>query len=132
MFLVAVCNLQASRFCGQCASYISETLGTALSLEYFAGTFDESGTLDESQFRRLRSVVEQTLVDSSTVVVLDGLDESASCSRYIMREAIHGKHKLLLTSRPYGVRTEDRLVDLVVEHKGLSLQQMRSFSSQLL
>ena len=68
LFLVVVCNLQESRFRGQCASYISETLGTALSLECF------SGTLEESQFRRVRSVVEQTLVDSSTLVVLDGLD----------------------------------------------------------
>ena len=76
--------------------------------------------------------MEQTLVDESTLVVLDGLDESASCSSYILQEAIHGKHKLLLTSRPYGVRSEDRQVDLVVEHKGLSLQQMRSFSSKLL
>ena len=39
---------------------------------------------------------------------------------------------LLLTSRPYGVQSERRLVDLVVEHKGLNPEQVRNFAGHLL
>ena len=114
LFLVAVCNLQISRFRGSYTNYVSETLGSAIALECL------NGTLGESRFRRVRSVVELTLAEASTLVILDGLDESLSCSRYILDEATYGCHKLLQTSRPYGVKTKPDTVDLVVEHKGLS------------
>ena len=126
LYLAAVCNLQERCYRGQRASYMLETLGTALALECFCGV------MVGSKFRRLRSVVERTLDKSSTLVILDGLDESSSSSRYILQEAKYGKHKLLLTSRPYGVRSEWQIANLVVEHKGLSPQQMRSFSSKVL
>ena len=68
--------------------------------------------------------------EPSTLAILDGLDESASCGRYILDEAKAGMLKLMMTSRPYGVGSECRLVDLVVWHKGLSGRQLRSSSTR--
>ena len=45
---------------------------------------------------------------------------------------MNGKHKLLLTSRPYAVGKKKDIADLVVHHKGLSPRQVRYFASQLL
>ena len=65
-------------------------------------------------------------------MILDGLDERFGCSRHILQDAKGGQHLLLLTSRPYGVQSERRVVDLVVEHKGLNPEQVRSFANHLL
>ena len=114
LYMIAINRLQESRYLAPSASYIAETLGTAIALECFPGL------RAESKFRRVRWVIEQTLSDPSTLVILDGLDERAGCSRHILQEAMGGPHKLLLTSRPYGIQSKHRDVDLVVEHKGLS------------
>ena len=114
LYMIAVNRLQESRYLAPSASYIAETLGTAIALECFPGL------RAESKFRRVRWVIEQTLSDPSTLVILDGLDERSGCSRLILQEAMGGPHKLLLTSRPYGIQSERRDVDLVVDHKGLS------------
>ena len=57
--------------------------------------------------------------DATTLVVLDGLDESAGCSVKILDEAKRGSHLLLVTSRPYGVESERKTADLQVFHKGV-------------
>ena len=76
---------------------------------------------------RLRKIVEETLKKPTTLVVLDGLDESSGCSYAILEEAKCGRHRLLLTSRPYGVHSEEQAADLVVFHKGMSEQQIRAY-----
>ena len=80
LYMIAVNRLQESCYLAPRAGYITETLGTAIALECFPGS------RGESSFRRLRWVVEQTLVDPSTLVILDGLDERIGCSRHILQE----------------------------------------------
>ena len=82
---------------------------------------------DKRKFLWVRKLVEQSLKQPTTLVVLDGLDESAGCSKAILEEARRGTHLLLLTSRPYGVQSEQQASDLVVFHKGVSEQQMRAY-----
>lgn len=65
-------------------------------------------------------MVEQILDCPSTLMILDGLHEKSGWSRHILQETKAGQHMLLLTSRPYDVKSERRLVDLAVSHKGLS------------
>ena len=67
-----------------------------------------------------RKLVDQTLKEATTLVALDGIDESTGCSQNILDEAKGGRHRLLLTSRPYGVQYENKAADLVVLHKGVS------------
>ena len=63
----------------------------------------------------------------TTLVILDGLDESAGCSVRIIEEAKRGRHRLLLTSRPYGIRSEREAADLRVFLKGVSESQMQEY-----
>ena len=81
LYIIAVNRLQESWYLAPHASYITETLGSAIALECFPGP------RGESNFRLLRWVVEQTLADPSTLVILDGLDEMSGCSRRILEEA---------------------------------------------
>ena len=76
---------------------------------------------------RLRKLVEQTLTRPTTLVVLDGLDECTGCSARILYEAKGGRHRLLLTSRPYGVSTERSTADLEVIHKGMSESHIQAY-----
>lgn len=48
------------------------------------------------------------------------MDENAGCSQKILDEAKGGIHRLLLTSRPYGVTCESEAADLEVFHRGVS------------
>ena len=74
-----------------------------------------------------RKLVEQSLKKTTTLVVLDGLDESAGCSTRILDEAKCGRHLRLVTSRPYGIESERKAADLEVLHRGVSYDQMEDF-----
>ena len=53
-----------------------------------------------------------------TLVILDGLDESAGCSERILDEAKNGCHLLLLTSRSHAAHSASESPDLKVFLKG--------------
>ncbi|MEN0016368.1 MAG: ankyrin repeat domain-containing protein [Bacteroidota bacterium] len=71
-----------------------------------------------------------------TLVVLDGLDERYGVRQDVLEEAQNGSHKLLLTSRPYGI--DDvmcKLADIAniqVEHMGLNDAQRDRFVHRVL
>ena len=52
---------------------------------------------------------------------MSGMEPVNRCSG----QAKAGSHKLLLLSRPYGIEQERTLVDLEIEHVGLSDGQMQ-------
>lgn len=59
--------------------------------------------------------------------MVDGLDESAGCSKRILEEAKRGRHLRLVTSRPYGVQFERKAADLEVLHRGVRKDQMEDY-----
>ncbi|MEO1300709.1 MAG: sister chromatid cohesion protein PDS5 [Bacteroidota bacterium] len=104
---------------GNCRT--ESTLATAIANECFTSVQDEAG------FKKLRRCIEASLNNPSTLVILDGLDEQHGTSEAILRQAKTGNHKLLLTSRPYGIETERSLVDIEVDHMGLDESQRDNF-----
>lgn len=68
-----------------------------------------------------------------TLVILDGLDEAVGINNAIVEEAKGGNHRLLITSRPYGLQPErspterSKAPDLEVMHKGVSMSQVEAF-----
>ena len=87
VYVLLVRNLGASHYNNQATEQTSdcfqrETLATAVVLERFPQARDS-----KEKFVRLRKLVEESLTKSTTLVVLDGLDESAGCSARILDEA---------------------------------------------
>ncbi|MEO1219038.1 MAG: ankyrin repeat domain-containing protein, partial [Bacteroidota bacterium] len=97
------------------------TLATAIANECF------SKMREEQDFKRLRDGIKASLNWSTTLVVLDGLDERHGVSEVILREAKGGDHRLLLTSRPYDIALERELADIEVDHMGLDIRQRDRF-----
>ncbi|MEO1219283.1 MAG: NACHT domain-containing protein [Bacteroidota bacterium] len=120
IYVLPVRNLRQDKYNGH--SYLQhETLATAIANECF------TGMREEGDFIRLRGCIESSLNESTTLLILDGLDEQLGTSETILREAKSGQHKLLLTSRPYGIEAERRLVDIEVDHAGLDTSQRDRF-----
>lgn len=76
----------------------------------------------------------ESLKKPTTLVILDGLDESTEFSKPIIEEAKRGSHRLLLTSRPYGVHFERDCKEdghegnyLQVLHKGMNQDQVLAY-----
>ncbi|MEN0016591.1 MAG: sister chromatid cohesion protein PDS5, partial [Bacteroidota bacterium] len=60
------------------------------------------------------------------------IDEQYGVSQAILKEAKSGNHKLLITSRPYGVETERSLVDIEIKHVGFDIIQRDWFVHRVL
>ena len=83
---------------------------------------------NEDEYKRLREHIEEELKKSTTLVILDGLDERAGASEELLGQAQGGAHKLLMLSRPYGVEIERQAADIEVKTQGLqrrSAQELR-------
>ncbi|MCG8339654.1 MAG: HEAT repeat domain-containing protein, partial [Cytophagales bacterium] len=99
-----------------------ETLATAIANHCFPPR-------EEEEYKRLRRHISEELEQPTTLLVLDGLDERYGASDKLLGQALGGSHKLLLLSRPYGIEQERSLVDLEIEHVGLSDGQMENYVS---
>ncbi len=97
-----------------------ETLATAIVNNCFAGK-------EEEAFKQLRQQVSASLEQPDTLVLLDGLDERYGASEGLISQALGGKHKLLILSRPYGIEQERPLVGLSIEHAGFNDLQMEQY-----
>ncbi|MEO1300682.1 MAG: HEAT repeat domain-containing protein [Bacteroidota bacterium] len=91
-------------------------------------------TIDPRNYRYWTDGVKRQLDQPTTLVILDGLEEQWGISQTILQEAKEGRHKLLLVTRPYGIDMEKecRLVDRVVENKGLDQRNRDLFISRTL
>lgn len=80
---------------------------------------------EKNKFEVLRERIADTLQHPTTLVILDGLDEQHGASQSILAEARAGAHKLLATSRPYGIHETERARwgDIEVDHVGLDQEQ---------
>ncbi|MEO1300887.1 MAG: NACHT domain-containing protein, partial [Bacteroidota bacterium] len=125
VYVLPVRNLRQDKYNGH--SYLQhETLATAIANECF------TGMREERDFTRLRERIAASLKELATLLILDGLDEQLGTSAAILNEAKHGQHKLLLTSRPYGIEAERSLVDIEVDHMGLDTSQRDRFVQRTL
>ena len=120
LYLLPVRSLQQDRYNND-NDRKQETLATAIVNNCF------KATSNESEYKRLRDHIEQELDKSTTLVILDGLDERAGASEEILRQAQAGTHKLLMLSRPYGVDTERRLAEIEIEHVGFNREQLKAY-----
>ncbi|MEM7382814.1 MAG: sister chromatid cohesion protein PDS5 [Bacteroidota bacterium] len=121
VYLLPVRNLQQSQYDG--TRYNTEqTLATAIVNNCFVDIPDE-----ETSYNRLRSHIKEELQKTSTLVILDGLDERAGASAEILRQSQTGSRKLLMLSRPYGIETERRLATIEVEHAGFNDEQLKAY-----
>ncbi|MEO1218874.1 MAG: HEAT repeat domain-containing protein [Bacteroidota bacterium] len=91
-------------------------------------------TIDPRNYIYWTSGVKRQLDQPTTLVILDGLEEQWGISQAILQEAKEGRHKLLLVTRPYGIYMEKecRLVDRVVENRGLDQRNRDLFISRTL
>ncbi|MEN0016506.1 MAG: NACHT domain-containing protein, partial [Bacteroidota bacterium] len=91
-------------------------------------------TIDPRDYRYWTDGVKRQLDQPTTLVILDGLEEQWGISQAILQEAKEGRHKLLLVTRPYGIDMEKecRLVDRVVENRGLDKRNRDLFISRTL
>ena len=153
VYLLPVRSLQESQYDGRDYDR-KKTLATAIVNVCFAHDLPTN----EKAYKRLRDHIDQELKKSTTLVILDGLDERAGASEEILRQAqkistlviLDGlderaearekilkqaqepqeqtdRHKLLMLSRPYGVDTERRTVDIEIEHAGFNDAQLRAY-----
>ena len=123
LYLLPVRNLQQHEYDG--IRYNREkALATAIVNNCF--THPPS---DEDEYKQLRKHIEEELQKPTTLVILDGLDERAGASEEILRQAQDqtAGYKLLMLSRPYGVDTARRLVNIEIEHAGFNDDQLRSY-----
>ena len=106
---------------GNCRT--ESTLATAIANECF------TSRREEKKFRALRERVADMLRHPTTLVILDGLDEQHGMSQAILEEAKEGNHKLLATSRPYGLPETTRASwgDIEVDNIGLDEKQRDKF-----
>ncbi|MEO1219223.1 MAG: sister chromatid cohesion protein PDS5 [Bacteroidota bacterium] len=86
--------------------------------------------IEEKQHDSWREAIRQQLNEPTTLIILDGLDERAGTSKEIIQEALGGKHKLIVTSRPHAVSNDD--YDVTIEHKGFSEAQKEDYVRQIL
>ena len=75
VYVILVRDLVASWYHGRDDCFHAATLATAVVRQCFKLAGGE-----ECGFMRLRKIVEETLKKPTTLVVLDGLDESSGCS----------------------------------------------------
>ena len=120
LYLLPVRSLQQSEYDGKGYDR-KKTLSTAIANNCFVKIPEEEGP-----YNRLRNHIKEELEKSTTLVILDGLDERAGASEEILRQAQAGSHKLLMLSRPYGIETERQRVDIEIEHVGFNDEQMQS------
>ena len=120
VYLLPVRNLQESTYDGRDYDR-KKTLATAIVNNCFTPPSNERA------YKQLRDHIDQELDKSTTLVILDGLDERAGASKEILRQATEGSHKLLLLSRPYGVDTERRIVEIEIEHAGFNDAQLQTY-----
>ncbi|GMH37964.1 hypothetical protein BSKO_05848 [Bryopsis sp. KO-2023] len=97
-----------------------ETLANAIAKNCF-------GPKENDEYKRLRHQISQMLMKSTTLVVLDGLDERYGASELLINQAKSGSHKLLILSRPYGIEAERALADIEIEHVGFNGAQLQEF-----
>ena len=122
LYLLPVRSVQQSEYDG--TRYNREkTLSTAIVNTCFSHDLPAT----EDAYTSLRAHIDQELDKSTTLVILDGLDERAGASEEILRQAQAGTHKLLMLSRPYGIETERQRVDIEIEHVGFNRGQLRSY-----
>ena len=121
LYLLPVRSLQQSEYDGRGYDR-KRTLSTAIVNNCF--THPSS---DEDEYKQLRKHIEEELQKTSTLLILDGLDERAGASEEILKQAQAGSHKLLMLSRPYGIETERQRVDIEIEHVGFNRVQLRSY-----
>ena len=122
LYLLPVRSLQQSEYDGM--RYNREkTLATAIVNNCFAHELPST----EAEYNRLRDHIEEELEKSTTLVILDGLDERAGACKEILSQAQSGAHKLLMLSRPYGIETERRTVDIEIEHVGFNRAQLEAY-----
>ena len=98
-----------------------ETLATAIANNCFPRQDKDDA------YERLRDHISEELKQSTTLVVLDGLDERSGASDQLIGQALRGSHKLLLLSRPYGIEQERTLIDIDIEHAGFKDGQMEDY-----
>ena len=120
VYLLPVRNLQESTYDGRDYDR-KKTLATAIVNNCFTPPSNEGA------YKQLRDHIDQELDKSTTLVILDGLDERAGASKEILTQATEGSHKLLLLSRPYGVDTERRIVEIEIEHAGFNDAQLQTY-----
>ena len=120
VYVLPVRELQQSKY-DNVSMRRDETLATAIANHCF-----HPKNKDE-EYERLRRQISEELERPTTLVVLDELDERYGASEKLLGQALGGSHKLLLLSRPYGIDHERTLVDLEIEHMGLSDGQMEDY-----
>ena len=124
VYLLPIRNLQQDRYNDD--NYRKRnTLATAIVNNCFMSVPE-----DEDSYNRLREHIKEELKKPTTLVILDGLDERAGVSENILRQAQAGSHKLLMLSRPYGVDTERRIVEIEIEHVGFNRAQLEGYVRQ--
>ena len=124
VYLLPVKNLQQSWYDGTRYNR-DQTLATAIVNICFANDLPTT----EAEYNRLREHIKQELNRSTTLVILDGLDEGAGASKEILRQAQkhNASHKLLMLSRPYGIDDERVLADIEIEHVGFNDKQLQDY-----
>ena len=122
VYVLPVRSLEKSEYDG--TRYDREkTLATAIVNTCFAHNLPTK----ESDYNRLRECIKEELTKPTTLLILDGLDEQEGMSQEILKQAKGGIHKLLLTSRPYGIGSDRDKADLEVEHMGLNDEQAEAY-----
>ena len=116
VFFLRVRDLRASKY-NDLNERREETLATAIANCCFPRR-------DKDSYLTLRNQIDEALEQSTTLVILDGLDEGAGTSEAIISEAKHGNCKLLMLSRPYGIQEERSLSQIEVVLVGLSDVQL--------
>ena len=124
LYLLPVRSLPQSEYDG--TRYNREkTLSTAIVNNCFSHDLPAT----EGEYNSLRDHIEEELEKSTTLVILDGLDERAGASKEILSKAQeqNARHKLLMLSRPYGLDTERQLAEIEIEHAGFNPEQLKAY-----
>ena len=124
VYLLPVRNLHQSWYDGTRYNR-DQSLATAIVNICFANDLPTT----EADYNRLREYIEQELKRSTTLVILNGLDERAGASKKILRQAQKRNvdQKLLMLSRPYGIDTERLLADIEIENVGFNDKQLQDY-----
>ena len=124
LYLLQVRNLQQSEYDGKDYDR-KNTLATAIVNNCFS---HDLPTI-EAEYNRLRQHIEQELKRSTTLLILDGLDDRAGASEQILEQAQDqsASHKLLMLSRPGSLQAERRLAEIEIEHVGFNRAQLQAY-----
>ncbi|MCG8339967.1 MAG: NACHT domain-containing protein, partial [Cytophagales bacterium] len=128
VYVLPVRELQQKRYDDN-GLFRRETLATAIANHCFPPMEEDE------EYKRLRRQISEELERPTTLLVLDGLDERYGASEKLIDQALRGRHKLLLLSRPYGIEREKKLLEvqdqelpfIEIEHMGLSDAQMEDY-----